>query len=67
MYTAAIVPLYNGETAPKALRGTLLVLYQLQIIIGYVRISYFTAQTILIYVTFQNLPELPYRPGHTYN
>lgn len=33
---AAIVPLYNGETAPKALRGTLLVLYQLQIIIGWV-------------------------------
>ncbi|KAJ2924765.1 hypothetical protein H1R20_g12329, partial [Candolleomyces eurysporus] len=31
---SAIVPLYNGETAPKALRGTLLVLYQLQIIIG---------------------------------
>ncbi|CAA7265874.1 unnamed protein product [Cyclocybe aegerita] len=30
----AIVPLYNGETAPKALRGTILVLYQLQIIIG---------------------------------
>ncbi|PFH49826.1 hypothetical protein AMATHDRAFT_75996 [Amanita thiersii Skay4041] len=26
--------LYNGETSPKALRGTLLVLYQLQIIIG---------------------------------
>ncbi|KAJ7222870.1 general substrate transporter [Mycena haematopus] len=26
--------LYNGETAPKALRGTFLVLYQLQIIIG---------------------------------
>lgn len=31
---SAIVPLYNGETAPKALRGMLLVLYQLQIIIG---------------------------------
>ncbi|KAF9486548.1 sugar transporter [Pholiota conissans] len=31
---SAIVPLYNGETAPKALRGALLVLYQLQIIIG---------------------------------
>ncbi|KAF9056071.1 general substrate transporter, partial [Panaeolus papilionaceus] len=31
---SAIVPLYNGETAPKAMRGTLLVLYQLQIIIG---------------------------------
>lgn len=31
---SAIVPLYNGETAPKKLRGTLLVLYQLQIIIG---------------------------------
>jgi len=31
---SAIVPLYNGETAPKALRGTMLVLYQLQIIIG---------------------------------
>ncbi|KAF7347254.1 Hexose transporter 2 [Mycena venus] len=31
---SAIVPLYNGETAPKALRGTFLVLYQLQIIIG---------------------------------
>jgi SP family sugar:H+ symporter-like MFS transporter len=31
---SAIVPLYNGETAPKALRGSLLVLYQLQIICG---------------------------------
>lgn len=31
---SAIVPLYNGETSPKALRGMLLVLYQLQIIIG---------------------------------
>ncbi|KAG6879327.1 hypothetical protein C0992_003544 [Termitomyces sp. T32_za158] len=31
---SAIVPLYNGETAPKALRGTFIVLYQLQIIIG---------------------------------
>ncbi|KAK7063636.1 hexose transporter 2 [Favolaschia claudopus] len=31
---SAIVPLYNGETAPKALRGTFLVLYQLQIITG---------------------------------
>ncbi|KAI0803285.1 general substrate transporter [Irpex lacteus] len=31
---SAIVPLYNGETAPKALRGMLLVLYQLQIIFG---------------------------------
>ncbi|KAK7451798.1 hypothetical protein VKT23_012476 [Stygiomarasmius scandens] len=36
---SAIVPLYNGETAPKALRGTLLVLYQLQIITG-IFISY---------------------------
>ncbi|KAJ7726395.1 general substrate transporter [Mycena metata] len=31
---SAIVPLYNGETSPKALRGTFLVLYQLQIIMG---------------------------------
>ncbi|KAF8167584.1 general substrate transporter [Crassisporium funariophilum] len=31
---SAIVPLYNGETAPKSMRGTMLVLYQLQIIIG---------------------------------
>jgi SP family sugar:H+ symporter-like MFS transporter len=31
---SAIVPLYNGETAPKAIRGFLLVMYQLQIIIG---------------------------------
>ncbi|KIY64491.1 general substrate transporter [Cylindrobasidium torrendii FP15055 ss-10] len=31
---SAIVPLYNGETAPKALRGILLVMYQLQIIFG---------------------------------
>ncbi|KAK0199183.1 general substrate transporter [Armillaria mellea] len=31
---SAIVPLYNGETAPKALRGMLLVLYQLQISYG---------------------------------
>ena len=30
----AIVPLYNGETAPKSIRGMMLVLYQLQIIIG---------------------------------
>uniref|UniRef100_A0A0W0G654 Major facilitator superfamily (MFS) profile domain-containing protein n=2 Tax=Moniliophthora roreri TaxID=221103 RepID=A0A0W0G654_MONRR len=36
---SAIVPLYNGETSPKALRGTLLVLYQLQIIVG-IFISY---------------------------
>ncbi|KAH9885375.1 general substrate transporter [Cubamyces lactineus] len=36
---SAIVPLYNGETAPKAMRGMLLVLYQLQIIIG-IFISY---------------------------
>ncbi|KAF8581688.1 general substrate transporter [Ramaria rubella] len=31
---SAIVPLYNGETAPKKIRGALLVLYQLQIITG---------------------------------
>lgn len=31
---SGIVPLYNGETAPKKIRGALLVLYQLQIIIG---------------------------------
>ena len=31
---AAIVPLYNGETAPKRIRGAMLVLYQLQIITG---------------------------------
>jgi MFS transporter, SP family, sugar:H+ symporter len=31
---SAIVPLYNGETAPKAIRGFLLVMYQLQIIVG---------------------------------
>ncbi|KIY65663.1 general substrate transporter [Cylindrobasidium torrendii FP15055 ss-10] len=37
--TSAIVPLYSGETSPKALRGTLLVTYQLQIIFG-IFISY---------------------------
>lgn len=37
--------LYNGETAPKALRGTLLVLYQLQIIIGRVSAYISKAQT----------------------
>ena len=31
---SAIVPLYNGETAPKAMRGVLLVMYQLQVIMG---------------------------------
>jgi len=31
---SAIVPLYNGEAAPRKIRGTLLVLYQLQIISG---------------------------------
>ncbi|WWC71107.1 uncharacterized protein I206_105060 [Kwoniella pini CBS 10737] len=31
---SAIVPLYIGEAAPKKLRGTLLVLYQVQIISG---------------------------------
>ena len=34
---SAIVPLYNGESSPKALRGTLLVVYQVQIISGYFR------------------------------
>jgi hypothetical protein len=38
-FLLAIVPLYNGETAPKAMRGMLLVLYQLEIIIGYVVFS----------------------------
>ncbi|EGO05363.1 hypothetical protein SERLA73DRAFT_101147 [Serpula lacrymans var. lacrymans S7.3] len=36
---SAIVPLYNGETAPKAIRGMMLVLYQVQIIMG-IFISY---------------------------
>ncbi|CDZ97853.1 general substrate transporter [Phaffia rhodozyma] len=40
---SAIVPLYNGEAAPKALRGFLLVFYQVQIITG-IFISY-----ILVY------------------
>ncbi|KAG2115382.1 general substrate transporter [Suillus cothurnatus] len=31
---SAIVPLYSGETAPKAIRGTILVIYQVQIISG---------------------------------
>ncbi|EIW87231.1 general substrate transporter [Coniophora puteana RWD-64-598 SS2] len=31
---SAIVPLYNGETAPRAIRGTILVIYQVQIIMG---------------------------------
>ncbi|KIJ53995.1 hypothetical protein M422DRAFT_24987 [Sphaerobolus stellatus SS14] len=31
---SAIVPLYNGEAAPKKIRGALIVLYQLQIITG---------------------------------
>ena len=62
---SAIVPLYNGETAPKAMRGMLLVLYQLQIIIGYVFIVTFTlryADTVMQY-----LPELHHRPRNTHN
>lgn len=31
---SALVPLYNGETAPKDLRGPLVVLYQVMITIG---------------------------------
>ncbi|KAG2124269.1 general substrate transporter [Suillus cothurnatus] len=31
---SAIVPLYSRETAPKAIRGTILVIYQVQIILG---------------------------------
>lgn len=31
---SALVPLYNGEAAPKKIRGAMLVLYQLQIIFG---------------------------------
>lgn len=31
----AIVPLYNGETSPKAIRGMMLVMYQLQIVMGW--------------------------------
>jgi len=38
---SAIVPLYNGETAPKAIRGTILVIYQVQIISGFVAVSPF--------------------------
>jgi MFS transporter, SP family, sugar:H+ symporter len=34
---SAIVPLYNGEMAPKTIRGSLLAMYQLQIMAGYVR------------------------------
>ncbi|EPQ60032.1 general substrate transporter [Gloeophyllum trabeum ATCC 11539] len=36
---SAIVPLYNGETVPKAIRGALLVVYQIQVISG-IFISY---------------------------
>lgn len=36
LLATAIVPLYNGETAPKALRGALIVLYQVNIFSGYV-------------------------------
>jgi len=36
---SAIVPLYSGETAPKAIRGTILVIYQVQIISGFVKSS----------------------------
>ncbi|TFK56371.1 general substrate transporter [Heliocybe sulcata] len=32
---SAIVPLYNGETAPQRLRGAMLVMYQLQINVGF--------------------------------
>ncbi|KAG2031293.1 general substrate transporter [Suillus americanus] len=31
---SAIVPMFNGEMAPKAIRGTMLVIYQIQIISG---------------------------------
>ncbi|EPT03828.1 hypothetical protein FOMPIDRAFT_1114383 [Fomitopsis schrenkii] len=31
---SALVPLYNGETAPKAYRGALIVVYQVQIFMG---------------------------------
>ncbi|TFK56381.1 sugar transporter [Heliocybe sulcata] len=36
---SAIVPLYNGETVPKRIRGALLVVYQIQVISG-IFISY---------------------------
>lgn len=36
----AIVPLYNGETAPKKIRGMMLVMYQLQIIMGLVAVLF---------------------------
>ncbi|KAF8913162.1 sugar transporter [Gymnopilus junonius] len=42
--------LYNGETAPKALRGTLLVLYQLQIIIGQANLSIIGVTIFLSYI-----------------
>ena len=45
----AIVPLYNGETSPKKLRGMLLVLYQLQIIIGYANL--FATVSLCIHAT----------------
>ena len=59
---SAIVPLYNGETAPKALRGMLLVLYQLQIIIGCAKVWSLLGIRVLIY--FQDFPELHHRPRY---
>lgn len=61
---SAIVPLYNGEAAPKKIRGAMLVLYQLQIIMGYaspnlrmIKISVHTAYPTC-FLGIQTVPEL---------
>lgn len=59
---SAIVPLYNGESAPKAIRGTLLVMYQLQIIMG-CGLSYdYARYNVTDLLCPQNLLVVHYRP-----
>ena len=57
----AIVPLYNGETSPKRIRGALLVLYQIQIISGFVQSSVMDPhKTDVTSACLQHLHELRY-------
>ncbi len=58
--------LYNGETAPKALRGMLLVLYQLQIIMGWVA-TLSCSFSVFNSTYFQDIHQLYYRSWYTYD
>jgi SP family sugar:H+ symporter-like MFS transporter len=63
---SALVPLYNGETAPKSICGFLIVMYQMQIIIGYVLRSFSCVRNEAEHA-LQHLSVVHHRPRHAHD